>query len=140
MTCGIICIEWIDPFYTAGHWVPQMVIMAGGINGISSQGKPSRRMSMDEIKLFGPDRIVLMPCGFDLNRTLIEAKILEKNDGWKSLEAVRNNEVYVVNANAYFSKPGPRTIVGLEILAKIINPRLFEDLYVPPNSFTKLES
>jgi len=136
----IICIEWIDPFYTAGHWVPQMVIMAGGINGISSQGKPSRRMSMDEIKLFGPDRIVLMPCGFDLNRTLIEAKILEKNDEWKSLEAVRNNEVYVVNANAYFSKPGPRTIVGLEILAKIINPRLFEDLYVPPNSFTKLES
>lgn len=134
----VVCIEWIDPFYTAGHWIPQMVTIAGGINGISSRGKPSRRMSMDEIKLFGPDKIVLMPCGFDLNRTLREARILEKNDDWKSLQAVQNNEVYLVNANAYFSKPGPRTIVGLEILAKIINPKLFEDLYVPSNSFTKL--
>ena len=110
----VVCIEWIDPFYTAGHWIPQMVTIAGGINGISSRGKPSRRMSMDEIKLFDPDY------------------------GWKSLQAVQNNEVYVVNANAYFSKPGPRTIVGLEILAKIINPKLFEYLYVPSNSFTKL--
>ena len=65
-----------------------------------------------------------MPCGFDLHRTLREARILDKNDDWKSLQAVQNNEVYLVNANAYFSKPGPRTIVGLEILAKIINPKL----------------
>jgi iron complex transport system substrate-binding protein len=137
---NVICIEWIDPFYTAGHWVPQMVTIAGGINGISSRGKPSRRMSMNEIELFDPDKIVLMPCGFNLNRTLSEVKILDKIDNWKSLQAVQNNEVYVVNANAYFSKPGPRTIVGLEILAKIINPSLFEDLYVPPNSFTKLVS
>lgn len=134
----VVCIEWIDPFYTAGHWIPQMVTIAGGINGISSRGKPSRRMSMDEIKLFDPDKIVLMPCGFDLNRTLRETRILDKNYGWKSLQAVQNNEVYVVNANAYFSKPGPRTIVGLEIVAKIINPKLFEYLYVPSNSFTKL--
>jgi len=69
---------------------------------------------------------------------LREARILDKNDDWKSLQAVQNNEVYVVNANAYFSKPGPRTIVGLEILAKIIYPKLFEYLYVPSNSFTKL--
>jgi iron complex transport system substrate-binding protein len=131
----VVCIEWIDPFYTEGHWIPQMVTTAGGINGISSRGKQSRRMSMDEIKLFDPDKIVLMPCGFDLNRTLREARILDKNDGWKSLQAVQNKEVYMVNANAYFSKPGPRTIVGLEILAKIINPKLFEDLYVPSNSY-----
>ena len=77
-----------------------------------------------QIKLFDPDKIVLMPCGFDLNRTLREARILDKYDGWKSLQAVQNKEVYMVNANAYFSKPGPRTIVGLEILAKIINPKL----------------
>lgn len=121
--------------YTVGHWIPQMVTIAGGINGISSRGKPSRRMSMDEIKLFDPDKIVLMPGGFDLNRTLREARILDKNYRWKSLQAVQNNEVYAVNANAYFSKPGPRTIVGLEILAKIINPKLFEDLYVPSNSY-----
>jgi iron complex transport system substrate-binding protein len=134
----VVCIEWINPFYTAGHWIPQMVTIAGGINGISSRGKPSRLMSIDEIKLFGPDKIIIMPCGFDLHRTLREAQILDKNDDWKSLQAVQNNEVYLVNANAYFSKPGPRTIVGLEILAKIINPKLFKDLYVPSNSFTKL--
>jgi iron complex transport system substrate-binding protein len=136
----VTCIEWINPFYTAGHWIPQMVTIAGGINGISSRGKPSRRMSMNEIEQFDPDKIVLMPCGFDLNRTLSEVKILDNIDSWKSLQAVQNNEVYVVNANAYFSKPGPRTIIGLEILAKIINPRLFEDLYVPSNSFIKLMS
>jgi iron complex transport system substrate-binding protein len=131
----VVCIEWINPFYTAGHWIPQMVTIAGGINGISSRGKPSRLMSIDEIKLFGPDKIIIMPCGFDLHRTLREARILDKNDDWKSLQAVQNNEVYLVNANAYFSKPGPRTIVGLEILAKIINPKLFKDLYVPSNSY-----
>jgi iron complex transport system substrate-binding protein len=117
-----------------------MVTIAGGINGISSRGKPSRRMSMNEIEQFDPDKIVLMPCGFDLNRTLSEVKILDNIDSWKLLQAVQNNEVYVVNANAYFSKPGPRTIIGLEILAKIVNPRLFEDLYLPSNSFIKLVS
>jgi iron complex transport system substrate-binding protein len=131
----VVCIEWINPFYTAGHWIPQMVTIAGGINDISSRGKPSRLMSIDEIKLFGPDKIIIMPCGFDLHRTLREARILDKNDDWKSLQAVQNNEVYLVNANAYFSKPGPRTIVGLEILAKIINPKLFKDLSVPSNSY-----
>lgn len=134
----VICIEWIDPFYIAGHWIPQMVTIAGGINGVSSRGKSSRRMSMDEIKQFEPDKIILMPCGFDLNRTLREARILDKNDKWKSLQAVQNNEVYVVNANSYFSKPGPRTIFGLEILAKILHPKIFEDLDVPLNSFTKI--
>ena len=131
----VVCIDWIDPFYVAGHWIPQMVTIAGGMNGIISRGKPSRRISIGEIKLFDPDKIILMPCGFDLNRTLREAKILDKNDEWKSLQAVQNSEVYVVNANSYFSKPGPRIIVGLEILAKIINPKIFENLDVPPNSY-----
>ena len=136
----ILCIEWIDPFFTAGHWIPQMVEIAGGINGLSSHGQPSRRMhGIDEIIKFNPDKIIMMPCGFDIQRTLRDAKTLETNDKWKSLQAVQNNEVYAVNAGAYFSKPGPRTITGLEILAKIIDPEDFEDIKVPADSFTKYE-
>jgi iron complex transport system substrate-binding protein len=133
----IVCIEWIDPFFIAGHWIPQMVDIAGGSNGLSNVGQPSRRVSLEEIIEFNPDKIILMPCGFDIDRTSKEAKTLDNNDKWKSLQAVQRNEVYAVDANAYFSKPGPRTIIGLEILAKIIDPEGFT-VDVPPNSFRKL--
>jgi len=134
----VLCLEWIEPFFTAGHWVPQMVEIAGGINGLSYSGQPSRRINdMDEIISFNPDKIILMPCGFTIGRTLKEAKILETNEKWKSLQSVQNNEVYAVNAGAYFSKPGPRTITGLEIIAKIIDPEGFEDIKIPANSFSK---
>ena len=78
-----------------------------------------------------------MPCGFDIHRTLREAKTLETYDKWKSLRAVQNNQVYAVNAESYFSKPGPRTITGLEVIAKIIDPKAFEDIKVPTDSFAK---
>ena len=136
----VLCIEWIDPFFTAGHWVPQMVEIAGGINGLSSRAQPSRRMyDINEIIKFNPDKIILLPCGFDIDRTIREAKRLETNDKWRSLQCVQKNEVYAVNAGAYFSKPGPRTITGLEVLAKIINPEGFEDIRVPTDSFTKYD-
>ncbi|MGA9153273.1 MAG: cobalamin-binding protein [Candidatus Nitrosopolaris sp.] len=136
----ILCIEWINPFFTAGHWIPQMVEIAGGVNGLSSRGQPSRRIDdINEIIKFDPDKIILMPCGFDIHRTLREAKTLEMNDRWKILQAVQNNEVYAVNAGAYFSKPGPRTITGLEVLAKIIDPEGFQDIKVPADSFAKYE-
>ena len=136
----ILCIEWVDPFFTAGHWVPQMVEIAGGINGLSSRGQPSRRINdINEIIQFKPDKIILMPCGFDVHRTMREAKTLKTNHNWKSLQAVQSNEVYAVNAGAYFSKPGPRTIIGLEVLAKIIDPEAFEDIQVPFDSFTRYE-
>ncbi|MGB6594032.1 MAG: cobalamin-binding protein [Candidatus Nitrosopolaris sp.] len=135
----ILCIEWIDPFFTAGHWVPQMVEIAGGINGLSSRAQPSRRMhDNDELVKFNPGKIILMPCGFDTYRTLREAKTLETREKWKSLQAVQNNEVYAVNAGAYFSKPGPRTITGLEILAKIIDPEGFQNIEVPIDSYCKI--
>jgi iron complex transport system substrate-binding protein len=91
------CLEWIDPFFTAGHWVPQMVEITGGINGLSYSGQASRRINdIDEIRKFNPDKIILMPCGFNIERTLKEAEILETNDKWKSLQSVQNNEVYVI--------------------------------------------
>ena len=135
----VLCIEWLDPFFTAGHWIPQMVEIAGGINGLGSYGKPSYRIDMDEIIKFDPDKIILMPCGFDIDRTLIEFKHAKICNDWKSLQAVQNNEIFAVDAGAYFSKPSPRTITGLEILAKIIHPNKFLDIIVPTNSFIKIK-
>ncbi|MER5175726.1 MAG: cobalamin-binding protein, partial [Candidatus Nitrosocosmicus sp.] len=94
---------------------------------------------IEEIIKFNPDKIILMPCGFDVDRTLDEAKILETNDKWKSLQSVQNGEVYAVNAGAYFSKPGNRAITGLEVLAKIIDPDDFKDIKVPTDSFAKYD-
>jgi iron complex transport system substrate-binding protein len=136
----VLCIEWLDPFFSAGHWVPQMVEIAGGINGISSTGDRSRKMQIDEMVQFDPDIIVLMPCGFDVSRTLVEYEKLLENNKWKKIKAVIRGEVYAVNANEYFSKPGPRTITGLEILAKIIHPDTFRQLKIPKQSVQKIDS
>ncbi len=135
----VLCLEWLNPLYTAGHWVPQMVETAGGINGISSIGDQSRRMELDEAVKFDPDIIVLMPCGFDIKRTILEYEKLLENKKWNSMRAVQEGHVYAVNANEYFSKPGPRTVTGLEILATMINPDTFRDIKIPKNSVQKLE-
>ena len=134
----VLCIEWIDPLYTAGHWVPQMVELAGGKNALSSSGEPSRRMDMEEAVNLNPDIIVLMPCGFGINRTLKELRALSNDEKWNSLSAVKCKSIYVVNANAYFSKPGPRIVVGLEILAKILHPETSKHIRVPIGSFKKI--
>jgi iron complex transport system substrate-binding protein len=134
----VLCVEWIEPLFIAGHWVPQMVEYAGGMNGLSSIGEPSRRMDIEEAVQLDPDIIVLMPCGFDIKRTLKELPSLVRNQKWKSLQAVKNENVYAVNANAYFSKPGPRTVIGLEIMAKILHPEASQHIRVPKGSFKKL--
>jgi iron complex transport system substrate-binding protein len=136
----ILCLEWLDPFFTAGHWVPDMVEIAGGRNGLSKSKEQSRRTSIEEIKQFDPDKIILMPCGFNLNRTIKEYKntALNKRHEWNTLRAIKNNELYAVDAGSYFSKPGPRTIIGIEILAKIISLNEFKDIEIPENSYLKL--
>ncbi|MGI0069817.1 MAG: ABC transporter substrate-binding protein, partial [Nitrosopumilaceae archaeon] len=135
----ILCLEWLDPLYTAGHWVPQMVDLAGGVNGISTTGEQSRRMVLGEAVKYDPEIIILMPCGFDVERTILEYEKLLENKIWRKMKAVKEGEVYAVNANEYFSKPGPRTVTGLEILAKTINPDTFRDLKIPKNSIQNLE-
>jgi iron complex transport system substrate-binding protein len=135
----VLCLEWLDPLYTAGHWVPQMVETAGGVNGISTTGEQSRRMELDEAVKLDPDIIVLMPCGFDVNRTILEYEKLVENKKWNSMRAVKEGQVYAVDANEYFSKPGPRTVTGLEILATIINPDTFRDIKIPKSAVQKLE-
>jgi iron complex transport system substrate-binding protein len=135
----VICLEWFDPFYICGHWVPQMVGIAGGINGISKIGERSRKIDMSQIAQFDPDILILSPCGFDLHKVLQEYGSLQKNNQWNSLRAVQNDMVFAVDALSYFSRPSPRIIMGIEILAKIINPDSFEDLEVPPNSYSRLK-
>ena len=135
----VLAIEWIEPFFTAGHWVPEMIGIAGGINMISKTGEHSRRLEVDEIITANPDIIILMPCGFDTQRALSEYnKILKDNIVWNSLEAVKNDKVFAVDANSFFSKPSIRTIEGMEILAKIINPEEFAHLKVSKGSFSHI--
>ena len=133
---NVLALEWLEPFFTAGHWIPEMIEVSGGINMISKTGEHSRRMDMGEIVESDPDVIILMPCGFDTQRTVSEYDaILKDNSGWNSLKAVKNNQIFAVDANSFFSKPSIRTIDGLEILAKIIQPERFDDLVVTADSF-----
>jgi len=135
----IVAIERLDPFFTSGHWIPEMIETAGGENLISTKKMPSRKMKLDEIKKANPDIIVMMPCGFDVKRTISEYNsVLAKNTDWNELKAVKENNVYAVDANSYFSKPSLRTITGIEILASIIHPDVFDDLQLPEDSFSKI--
>ena len=136
---NVVAIEWVDPFFTSGHWIPEMIESAGGENLISTEKMPSRKMELEEIKEANPDIIVMMPCGFDVKRTVSEYNnVLTNNQDWNELKAVKEKNVYVVDANSYFSKPSLRTITGIEILAKIIHPDVFGDLQLPKNSFVKI--
>jgi iron complex transport system substrate-binding protein len=132
----VLAIEWMEPFFTAGHWIPEMVEFAGGINMISKKGERSRKMNIKEISKSDPEIIILMPCGFNTKRTIDEyGSILKNNPEWDGLRAVKNKKIFAVDANSFFSKPSIRTITGLEILAKIIQPKHFESLMVPNGSF-----
>ena len=138
-TPRVLALEWIEPFFTAGHWIPEMIELAGGINLISKTGEHSRRMDIAEVINSNPDIIILMPCGFDTARTISEYNLILKNNrAWNSLNAVKNNQIFAVDANSFFSKPSIRTIEGLEILAKIIQPDKFKDLTVSVGSFSNI--
>jgi len=132
----VLAIEWIEPFFTAGHWIPEMIECAGGMNLISKKEEHSRKINFDEIAESDPDIIILMPCGFNVERTIKEYNnILKNNKEWNQLRAIKSKNLFVVDANSFFSKPSIRTITGLEILAKIIHPEKFENVSIPKNSF-----
>ena len=125
----VLAIEWIEPFFTADHWVPEMIEIAGGENQVSVAGEHSRRMKIEEIIKANPDIIIIMSCGFDTKRIISEYNnTLKENENWKLLDAVKKKKVFAVDANSFFSKPSIRTIEGLEILAKIIHPLNFQKI------------
>jgi iron complex transport system substrate-binding protein len=134
----VLCLEWLDPPYSAGHWVPEMVELAGGVPLLSRAGEPSVALPWEEVVESRPDVIVLMPCGYDLERTLAEYRRVNLPDGWWDLPAVRNRRVSGVDANSYFSRSGPRLAAGVEILAHALHPDVAIDP-IPPGALAPAE-
>lgn len=110
-------LEWIDPPFACGHWTPELVQLAGGIDGHGHAGQPSRRLDWDEVLQWQPEAIVIACCGFTVERTLQDLPALERMPGWSDLPAVRRGAVFITDGNAYFSRPGPRLADSLEWLA-----------------------
>ena len=127
----VFAMEWLDPPYTAGHWVPEMIRLAGGRDELSREGEYSVEMSWARIAEYDPDVLVLMPCSFSLARTLDELSRLALPDVWPRLKAVASGDAYAVDSATYFSRSSPRTIEGLEILAEILHPKLFARMSAP---------
>lgn len=116
-------IEWIEPLMVAGHWMKSLIAMAGGINVFPDENR--RWICFEDLVQQNPDKILIAPCGFSIQRSLKDMSFLEKRTAWKTLRAVENHEVYVCDGNYYFNRPGPRLVESLEILAEIFHPDLF---------------
>jgi iron complex transport system substrate-binding protein len=122
---AVACIEWIEPLMAAGNWMPELVEMAGGVNLFGKAGQHAPWMTWDELRPRDPDVIVVLPCGFDIERTRQEMPALIRQRGWTDLRAVRQGKVYLTDGNQYFNRPGPRLVESLEILAEILHPATF---------------
>lgn len=121
----VLALEWLDPPFVGGHWVPEMIRRAGGVDPFGAQGRPSFQIEWDRILRNPPDVIVLMPCGFDLERTVRRSSDLKAPAKWRNMSAVQTNRIFAVDGSSYFNRPGPRIVDGLEILAEILHPELF---------------
>jgi iron complex transport system substrate-binding protein len=122
----VLCMEWLDPVYGSGHWVPEMVTIAGGNDALSRQGEDSVRISWDEVVKWAPEVLIVTPCGLNLEKSVEQAQQLLRYPGWFDVPAVREHRVYAVDANSYFARPGPRVVDGTELLAHLIHPNVFE--------------
>jgi iron complex transport system substrate-binding protein len=120
----VVCLEWLDPLYIAGHWVPEMVQIAGGNDILGTAGEPSVKIEWEALITCQPEILILMPCGFDLDRAVRESSLLKNRPGWQSLPAVKDGRVFAVSGADYFSRPGPRLVNGLEILSQLFHPQL----------------
>ncbi|GIW44989.1 MAG: cobalamin-binding protein [Candidatus Binatia bacterium] len=134
----VLCLEWLDPPMVAGNWMPALVECAGGQAVLSRAGEESRSTSWSSIAQAGPEVVVLMPCGFTMERTMAEVERLRSHAEWPSLPAVRHGRVYVVDGNAYFNRPGPRIVDSLRILAGLVQPGLCAR-WLPPGTWERIE-
>ena len=117
----VAAIEWIDPLMAAGNWVPELIEMAGGINLFGEAGKHSPWIEYKDLIEKDPDNIIIMPCGYNIQKSIIEIDSLIKQKGWKEINAVQNDKVYITDGNQFFNRPGPRIIESLEILIEIFH-------------------
>ena len=122
----VACIEWLDPIIAAGHWVPEMVETAGGTDALVRPGSPSTRIDFAQLVEADPDVLVLMPCGMDVPRARSEFDALPDHADWRRLSAFQNDRAYAVDSGALFSRSGPRLVDGIELLARILHPELFD--------------
>jgi len=118
-------LEWIAPPYRSGHWTPELVAIAGGTEPLGRVGEDAARVPWEAVVAAAPEVLVLACCGYDLARTAADLPLLATRAGWAELPAVRAGEVYAVDGSAYFSRPGPRLVDSLEMLAEILHPELF---------------
>jgi len=121
----VFCMEWIDPVFASGHWVPELVAMAGGVDPLASPGKESRRIDWADVVAAAPEVLILMPCGLSRKQTLQELPVAVARPGWTELPAVKSGEVWHADGPSYFNGGGPRLVDGLEILAELLHPDVF---------------
>ena len=121
----VALIEWLSPIMVAGNWIPELVEIAGGTPLLAENGKHSPFVEWQQIYDANPDILIVTPCGFSITRTLQEIDLLLNLPGWRDLEAVKNNRIYIADGNAYFNRSGPRIVDTIEILAEIITPKYF---------------
>jgi iron complex transport system substrate-binding protein len=121
----VFCMEWLDPVYCCGHWVPEMVAIAGGEDALGRLGTDSVRIAWDEVLAWAPEVLIVMPCGYDLEAAVARTAVLLERPGFSDLPAARDGRVYAVDANSYFARPGPRVIDGVELLAHLLHPDRF---------------
>ena len=122
----VVALEWTEPLMGAGNWIPELIEIAGGKPLLGVKGEHSPYLSWPSLTEADPDVIVIMPCGFDLERTEQESQVLISHPDWSNLKAVKNGQVFIVDGNAYFNRPGPRLVDSAEILAEILHPELFD--------------
>ncbi len=122
----VAAIEWTDPLMATGNWIPELVELAGGKSLFGVVGEHSPYLKWEALVAADPEIIVIMPCGFGLDRTRQETQQMTKHPEWSSLRAVRTGKVFITDGNAYFNRPGPRLVDSLEILAEILHPDLFD--------------
>ncbi len=134
---SVACLEWLDPLYIAGHWVPEMVEIAGGRDVLGRPREPSFVAAWEEVMRASPEVVVVMPCGFDVPRTRREIWLLAGRRGWAELPAVQTGRVYLTDASAFFNRPGPRIVTGLEMLAAMLHPDAFT-VELRPGSYERL--
>lgn len=119
----VVCLEWIEPPMVAANWMPELLDLAGAAPGMTVAGRHSTYTDWADLRRYDPEVLIVMPCGFDLERTMIEFPRLREFDGWSELSAVRSGRVWAVDGNAYFNRSGPRMVDSLEILAHLVHPQ-----------------
>ena len=127
----VLCLEWLEPFYVAGHWVPEMVVAAGGVDVFGRAGEASFRVTSDRIAECGAEVMLVMPCGYDAERAAREFNDKKLAELWPDLPAIRDGRVYALDANSYTSRPGPRLADGVEMMLETLQPRFGATKLIP---------